>query len=214
MTGLIHLLNDRGWRGRHGICCKTKVVIMRPFKSARQVSHKGKVMKIQGVKPLLMTVLLAMTGWAAASEPAAGITGTLDGEDQQWFILDPSSEPSATFIEEGDRWVVEMTGYRDPEKWVARDALVIQLVLTDERLTNARVLHLIGDAVHPPYYTASDDELTVVLSRVEREGSRLHLQGTLEGPLALQHSPEADPLAEEGVSLAVTFDVTARKVEF
>ncbi|UDM05803.1 hypothetical protein LG409_10295 [Halomonas sp. NyZ770] len=171
-------------------------------------------MKIQGVKPLLVAVLLATTGWAGASDPVAEITGTLDGDDHQWFVLDPSSEPGATFIEEGDRWVVEMTGYRDPEKWAARDALVIQLVLADERLTDARVLHLIGDAVHPPYYTATDDELTVVLARVEREGSRLYLQGTLEGLLALQHSPEADPLAEEGVSLAIEFDVTARKVEF
>lgn len=151
---------------------------------------------------------------AYASELTPEIEGVLDGESHEWFILSQGSDSNASFVELGDEVHIDITGFIDGERWDARDAISISLTLVEDELMETDVVYLIGDTPLPPLYTSEDAQLTVSLTRYERDSQTVHIAGRIQGLMALQVQLDAPPSLEEGVEIDVSFDVQAQKVEF
>lgn len=167
----------------------------------------------QGVGWLLASVL---TGGAllAGADEAANIVGTLDGDERAWFVLRQSDDSNATFMDVGDQRQVEVTGFVDPLEWDAQEALVLSFVLEGDELVSAKVMQLIGPTAIPPLYTSEGGDIDVSLNHVEQLGRELHLQGEIQGVLALQHDAETPPSISEGIDIRVNFELVAQRVEF
>ncbi|WP_249975389.1 hypothetical protein [Vreelandella olivaria] len=158
--------------------------------------------------------LLLCSVLTASSAESADMTGSLDGEFREWYVLSQGSDSNASFVEVGDRLQIDITGFADPYTWDAREALAMSFIIEHDALMDAEVVHLISSTAIPPLYTSDGGDVTVSLSHIERNGPLIHIMGRIEGDLVLQEKLGAAPNPEEGISLDIQFDVEARKVEF
>lgn len=149
-----------------------------------------------------------------SDELPAPITGSLNGQAYEWFILSDESDSSASFVELGDELKIDITGSLDEERWDTNEALSISLTLQGDMLTKADVVYLIGDTPLPPLYTSENSEVMVTLLQVEHHRQTVHVTGSIQGVLALQVAMAEPPDREEGISINVRFDVIAKKIEF
>ncbi|MGP9687045.1 hypothetical protein [Halomonas sp. AOP25-F1-15] len=142
------------------------------------------------------------------------ITGMLEGDSQEWFVLSQGDDSNASFVEFGDDINIDITGFIDPERWDAQEALSISLTVRDGQLLSAAVLQLIGTSTSPPLYTSDGGDVTVSLTHYERDGQAVHVAGTIQGMLALQVQLGDAPDPNESIDIDVTFDIEAQKIEF
>jgi hypothetical protein len=156
----------------------------------------------------------ADTTAAHKMEREAQITGTLDDEQREWFILNHGRDSSASFVESGDHITIDITGFIDDEKWETQESLSLSLTVSEAQLTSATVLHPLGDTPSPPLYTSEAGDVEVNLSHYERVNHRVYVAGSIKGALALQVQLGEPPHQEETIAVDVTFDVEAQKVEF
>lgn len=170
--------------------------------------------------------IAALAWWlpthAIATEPStkpttatdAEISGSLDGDSREWFILSHGSDSNASFVESGDDIKIDITGFIDDGAWETQESLSISLTVQEEQLITAVIIHPIGASVSPPLYTSEGAEVTVTLTHYERDRGRIHVAGRIEGQLALQLQLEEPPSQEESIHIGVEFDVEAQKIEF
>ncbi|WP_404377471.1 hypothetical protein [Vreelandella aquamarina] len=162
----------------------------------------------------LVASIMAGSSLLVSADETADMVGTLGDKEYAWFVLRQGDDSNASFMEVGDQVHIEVTGFTDPVEWDAQEALMMRLTLEQGELVEASVLQLIGETAMPPLYTSEGGDISVVLSYIEREGRLLHVAGQVEGQLALQHTLDSPPVADEGVALSVRFDITAQKVAF
>jgi hypothetical protein len=168
-----------------------------------------------------------MTGWKAAtpamvlvaclwSAPALAdrLEGVLDGEARQWYIIKEDNESNATFTELSDLYSVDLVGVVDPDSWQTREALSLSLTLRDGELTDYDVVHLIGTTAMPPVYTSEGANVELTLDTFSVEGNIARVAGRVDGTLALQESLGQPPSLEEGIDIAVEFEIEAIRIEF
>ncbi|CEP35802.1 MULTISPECIES: hypothetical protein [Halomonadaceae] len=155
------------------------------------------------------------TSEPSTSEHAAPeITGALDGERREWFVLSQGSDSNASFVELGDDINIDITGSVDDEVWEGEEALSISLSMNAEQMINAVVMYSIGASIVPPLYTSEGGEVAITLTRYERTSQTVHVAGRIEGILALQIELGEPSNQAEGIEIDVAFDVEAQKVEF
>ncbi|MGP9766825.1 hypothetical protein ACT3UM_13965 [Halomonas sp. AOP13-D3-9] len=171
----------------------------------------------------LLAAWLPTSGFAneiSGSEPSTSehaapeVTGLLDGERREWFILSHGNDSNASFVELGDDINIDITGSVDDEAWEGEEALSISLTMNEEQLINAVVIYSIGASIAPPLYTSEGGEVSVTLTRYERTSQTVHVAGKIEGILALQIELGESPSQAEGIEIDVAFDVEAQKIEF
>lgn len=162
-------------------------------------------------------MLLAMTGAAHAQEEAETVgmmTGLLDGQEREWFILSQGVDSNATFTELGDRVVIDLVGFSAPDSWRVRDSLSLSITLDEGEIAKFDLLHPIGASVMPPVFTSDNAEVRLALHAFEVEGSKAHVAGRVEGVLALQQALGEEASLEEGIDIAVEFDANASRIEY
>lgn len=142
------------------------------------------------------------------------ISGALDGDQREWFILSYGDDSNASFVEQGDDISIDITGFVDDEAWETLEALSISLTISDEQLMEAVVIHPLGTSMAPPLYTSKGGDVEVTLRHYERTNQRVHVVGRVQGVLALQVELGEPPSQEEGIAIDVEFDVEAQKIEF
>lgn len=158
--------------------------------------------------------ILLLAGLLPLTAQAQNISGTLEGEPREWFILSEGRDSNASYIEVGDQLQVSITGFTEPESWNAHEALSISLNIEDNQLIDVQVVHLIGNTTMPPLYTSEGGNVTVMLERFEQQGSQIHVTGHIQGVMALQGDLDAAPSQEDGIDIDIQFDVEAYRVEF
>lgn len=150
----------------------------------------------------------------ATGRAAPAISGTLDEELHEWFILSHGSDSNASFVELGDDINIDITGSVDEETWEGEEALSISLTVNEGELINAVAIYSIGSAISPPLYTSEGGDVAVTLTHYERSSQTVHVAGKIEGVLLLQVELGEPPSQEKGIEIDVAFDVEAQKVEF
>ncbi|MCG6657936.1 hypothetical protein HOP52_09230 [Halomonas campisalis] len=157
---------------------------------------------------------LLMVGLAPASLLADRLAGTLDGKEWQWYILKEGNDANATFTDLGGIYSVDILGVVDPDSWRTRDGFSISLSVVDGELVDFDVIHLISTTAMPPVYTSEDADVRLRLESFSVEGNVAHVAGRVDGTLALQESLGEPPSLEEGIEVAVEFDIEALQIEF
>ncbi|WP_386078113.1 hypothetical protein ACFIOZ_12515 [Vreelandella sp. F11] len=154
------------------------------------------------------------TELGASGQATPEITGSLEGERREWFVLSHGSDSNASFVELGDDINIDITGSVDGEAWESDEALSISLTVAEEQLTNAVVIYAIGTSVSPPLFTSEGGDVAVTLTHYERTSQAVHVAGKIEGLMALQVALGEPASLEEGIEIDVAFDVEAQKIEF
>lgn len=167
---------------------------------------------------LAVTWWLPLNGFAIEQKTPENvlpeISGSLDGEQREWFILSYGDDSNASFVELGDDISIDITGFVDGEAWETREALSISLTVSNEQLMEAVVIHPLGTSMAPPLYTSEGGEVAVTFMHYERTNHLVHVVGRVQGVLALQVELGEPPSREEGIAIDVEFDVEAQKIEF
>ncbi|PMR75184.1 hypothetical protein C1H69_10915 [Billgrantia endophytica] len=151
--------------------------------------------------------------WSAPAL-AERLEGVLDGKEREWFILRHEGDSTATFTDLGGMHTIDVVGFVDPDSWNSRDSLSISMTLMDGEVTDYDVLYLIGTSAMPPLYTSEEADVRLLLESFDVDGNTARVVGRVEGTLALQATLGEEPSLEEGVDIAVTFDIEASRIEF
>jgi hypothetical protein len=166
---------------------------------------------------LLPLALLALPGVSAAQEEpeiVGTMSGLLDEQAHEWFILSQGADSNATYTDAGDRIVIDLVGFSDPDHWRVRDSLSLSITLVEGEVAAFDVLHPIGGTAKPPVFTSDNADLLLVIDSFDVEGNKAHVSGRLEGSLAMQRSLEEAATLEEGVLISVEFDAEASRIEY
>ncbi|WP_346798614.1 hypothetical protein R5M92_06070 [Halomonas sp. Bachu 37] len=158
----------------------------------------------------ILAALMLHSGSAGADT----LAGMLDGEEREWHVLSYGSDSNATFIEYGDMVNLDVTGFIDPDSWSTREALSLSMTITEDKVVDFDVIHLIGGSAMPPLFTSEGADVTLTLDSLHREGRTIRVMGRVEGWLALQERLGTMPNMEEAIEIDVTFDIKASKIEF
>ncbi|MCC5883016.1 MAG: hypothetical protein JJU25_10320 [Halomonas sp.] len=161
--------------------------------------------------------LLALSGLAHGQEPAemvGNMTGVLDGQEKEWFILSQGADSNATFTVAGDRTVIDLVGFIEPDSWRVRDSLSLSITLIEGEVVDFDLLHPIGASAMPPVFTSDEADVSLVLDTFEVTGGKAHVAGRVEGTLALQQALGEEATLEEGIRIAVEFDAEASRIEY
>ena len=162
--------------------------------------------------------LLAMSFPAAGlSEPleiAGSVAGLLDGQEREWLIVREEGDSTATFTELGDHIKIELVGFVEGDVGQARESLSLSIIVVEGAVTGFDVLHPISTTAMPPVFTSEGAAVELTLDTFEVSGSRARVAGSVEGTLALQTELGEDAVMDEGVAIAVEFDVEALRIEY
>ncbi len=149
------------------------------------------------------------------SAMAERLEGKLDDNEREWYILRQDNESSATFTDVGDGdFLIDIVGFADPDGRRSRDSLSISMALKDGELLHYDVLNLIGTSAMPPVYTSEGADVRLTLETFAVEGGVARVVGSVKGALALQEALGEAPNLEEGIDIAVEFDITASRIEY
>lgn len=157
---------------------------------------------------LLLAMLWPITAVAERLE------GVVDGIHHAWFIQREGGDSSATFLDLEDRYRIEVVGFIAPGAAQWRDSLSLGITLVGGEVAAFDVLHGVGLSAMPPVYTSEGGAVTLTLDAFAVEGGQARLAGRLDGRLALQHALGAAPDIDEGVDIAIRFDVVASRIEY
>ncbi len=158
---------------------------------------------------------ILVAGLWPVSAMAERLEGELDGAEREWFILRQDGEASATFTDIGDGdFLIDIVGFVDPDGRRSRDSLSISMALKDGEVLHYDVLNLIGTSAMPPVYTSEGADVQLTLVKFAEEGGVARVVGSVKGTLALQEALGEAPNLEEGIEIAVEFDITASRIEY
>ncbi|RCV87294.1 hypothetical protein [Billgrantia montanilacus] len=163
---------------------------------------------------ILLGTILAAGLW---SSPAAAerLEGELDGAEREWFILREDGDASATFTDMGGGdFHIDIVGFVDPDGRKSRDSLSISVALKDGEVAHYDILNLIGTSAMPPVYTSEGADVRLTLESFAVDGGIARVVGRVQGTLALQEALGEEPNLEEGVDVAVEFDIAASRIEY
>lgn len=167
----------------------------------------------QWVAILLGTILAA--GLWSVPAMAERLEGELDGTEREWYILREDDDTSATYTDIGDGdFHIDIVGFADPDGRRIRDSLSISMALKDSELAHYDILNLIGTSAMPPVYTSEGADVQLTLEMFAVEGNTARVIGSVKGILALQEALGEAPNLEEGIDIAVEFDITASRIEY
>ncbi|MGQ4877279.1 hypothetical protein ACOJCM_01730 [Billgrantia sp. LNSP4103-1] len=173
----------------------------------------GKAMRLSW--PLgLMLALPAMANPPEEPETIGTMSGLLNGDEREWVILRQGNDANATFTDTGERVVIDLIGFAEPEMGQFRDSLSLSITLVEGEVIHFDLLHPIGAASMPPVFTSENADVRLNLETFEVEGSQAHVAGRVEGILALQQSLDEPPTLEEGIGISVGFDAQASRIEY
>ncbi|WP_043515197.1 hypothetical protein [Halomonas sp. BC04] len=159
--------------------------------------------------------MILVAGLWPMSAMAERLEGELDGNEREWYILRQDNESSATFTDVGDGdFLVDIVGFADPDGRRSRDSLSISMAFKDGELLHYDVLNLIGTSAMPPVYTSEGADVRLTLDTFAVEGGVARVVGSVKGVLALQEALGDAPNLEEGIDIAVAFDITASRIEY
>ncbi|MGR4068716.1 hypothetical protein [Billgrantia sp. C5P2] len=162
---------------------------------------------------------LALAIPAAASTPQepeiiGNMVGLLDGEEREWFIVSQDADSNATFTELGDQVQIDLVGFVEADDWRVRDSLSLSITLVEGEVTEVDVLHPIGATAVPPVFTSDNATVRLNLHTFDRQGSKAHVAGRVEGILALQKELGEEAVEDEGIGISVEFDAEASRIEY
>ncbi len=164
-----------------------------------------------------LTLVLAVSAMANSPEEPETIgtmTGLLDGEEREWFILRQDDDSNATFTDTGNRIVIDLVGFDEPEFGQVRDSLSLSITLVEGEVTHFDLLHPIGATSMPPVFTSENADMRLALETFDVEGSQARVAGRVEGVMALQKTLDEEAMLEEGVDISVEFDAEASRIEY
>ncbi|WP_252109310.1 MULTISPECIES: hypothetical protein [unclassified Halomonas] len=163
-----------------------------------------------------LAALLSATA-LADDDPIPAISATFDGEPMVWYLHGENDDVSASFVEQRQALMVDITGFTDADDPSPRDSLALRLSLseTGETLTleQAEAVYFISSDTTGPVYRAAPGALEVTLARAERDGAWLTLAGRIDGEFELERAP-AGQSESEPAALSGRFELRARRVEF
>lgn len=173
----------------------------------------------QGLSMWLAPLALLAIAFPAAGSPesleiAGSVTGVLDGEEREWFIVREAGDSTATFTELGDHIKIELVGFIEGETWQVRESLLLSIILVEGEVTQFDVLHPISTTAMPPVFTSEGAAVKLMLDTFEVAGNQARVAGSVEGTLALQTALGEDVVMDEGVAIAVEFDTEALRIEY
>ncbi|WP_444677990.1 hypothetical protein [Halomonas sp. E19] len=157
-------------------------------------------------------LLLAML-WPAAAV-AERLEGVVGDTHHAWFIHREGGDSSATFLDLEDRYRIEVVGFIAPGAMQWRDSLSLGITLVEGEVTSFDVLHGLGLSAMPPVYTSEGGAVILTLDAFAVDGGQARLAGRLDGRLALQPALGATPDIDQGVDIAIRFDVVASRIEY
>lgn len=173
----------------------------------------------QGLSMWLAPLALLAMAFPAAGSPepfeiAGSVTGLLDGQEREWLIVREEGDSTATFTELGDHIKIELVGYVQGDVGQTRESLSLSIILVEGVVTGFDVLHPISTTAMPPVFTSEGAAVELTLDTFEVSGSQARVAGSVEGTLALQTELGEDAVMDEGVAIAVEFDVEALRIEY
>ncbi|MCE9683629.1 hypothetical protein [Halomonas alkalisoli] len=165
-------------------------------------------------RAICLGTILAAGLWSAPAM-AERLEGELDGAEREWFILREDGDASATYTDMGGGdFHIDIVGFVDPDGRRSRDSLSLSMALKDGEVAHYDILNLIGTSAMPPVYTSEGTDVRLTLDTFAVEGGVARVVGSVKGTLALQEALGEEPNLEEGIEIAVTFDVTASRIEY
>lgn len=162
----------------------------------------------------LMLTLPAVANSPEELETIGTLKGLLDGEEREWFILRQGGDSNATFTDLGDRIVIDLVGFDEPEPGRVRDSLSLSITLVEGEVARFDLLHPIGATSMPPVFTSENADVRLALETFDVEGGQARVVGRVEGVLALQKALDEEARLEEGVDISVEFDAEASRIEY
>lgn len=179
---------------------------------------KGEIMRGRAAR-LIGPLALVLAVSAVANSPedpetVGSMTGMLDGEAREWFILRQDNDSHATFSDLGDMIVIDLVGFEDTEVGPVRDSLSLSITLVEGEVVGFDLLHPIGATSMPPAFTSENADVHMTLETFDVDGSQARVTGRVEGTLALQKSLDEAATLEEGVDISVDFDAQASRIEY
>lgn len=174
---------------------------------------KGRAARLLGPLALVLAVS-AVANSPEDPETVGSMTGLLDGEVREWFILRQEDVSNATFSDLGDMIVIDLVGFEDTEIRQVRDSLSLSITLVEGEVVGFDLLHPIGATSMPPVFTSENANVHLALEAFDVNGSQARVTGRVKGTLALQKSLDEAATLEEGVDIAVDFDAQASRIEY
>ncbi|UYG01315.1 hypothetical protein [Halomonas sp. GD1P12] len=182
---------------------------------ARTLTSLRRLLGALTMHAALATLLSATV--LADTEPAPAISATFDDEPMAWYLHGENEDVSASFVEQRQALVVDITGFTDASDPSPRDSLALRLSLSEagETLTleQAEAVYFISSDTTGPVYHAAAGALNVTLTRAERDGAWLTLVGRIDGDFELERAPGGQS-ENEPATLSGRFELRARRVEF
>ena len=144
-----------------------------------------------------MLAMVLMVAPAAAQEPLAVISGTLNGEPRQWYVLEQEGLPSADWIAENGTANMRILGYPEPHGPLTstghrrgdtpEGALTIDILFMGSG-TRRRAFYISAElegaqGVHRNDHMMEIGTTRFVIEEERIEGEFLHVTGRLEADL-------------------------------
>ncbi|WP_346351428.1 hypothetical protein N2M06_01995 [Oceanimonas sp. AH20CE76] len=152
-----------------------------------------------------LTLALLVTPLAVANE----LTGTLDGKQHSWHILEHEQGSTANFSElMPGMYSVSIQGHRQ-NKFETKGTFVIDFMVIQGKANSASVSYFPENALTPHYGTK--EEVPIQLNVLELNEDTGRASGSVKASLLYMESLQAGHNPDNNLQADIRFDVTLQK---
>ncbi|MDV2858540.1 hypothetical protein [Oceanimonas sp. CAM02] len=152
-----------------------------------------------------LTLALLVAPLAVANE----LTGTLDGKQHSWHILEHEQGSTANFSElMPSMYSVSIQGHRQ-NKFETKGTFVIDFMVMQGKASHASVSYFPESALTPHYGTK--EEVPIQLDVLEFNGDTGRASGSVKASLLYMESLQAGHNPDNNLQADIRFDVTLQK---
>ncbi|WP_373181557.1 hypothetical protein [Halomonas campaniensis] len=169
-------------------------------------------MKLKQPRNLMTGAMMAMgLGLCAGQVMANEISGTLDGEPQEWHVLSEGDMSTANFSELMPGMVnVTVQGHRE-ERYETQGTLSINFMVMQGAPSEASVTYFHESGLTPHYGT--EEEVPIEIEELEIDGENGRVKGRVATSLAYVESMMTEHDHNNVMEIDVTFDVVLAREE-
>ncbi|WP_418139459.1 hypothetical protein AB9R84_13290 [Oceanimonas smirnovii] len=152
-----------------------------------------------------LTLALLLAPLAVANE----LTGTLNGEQHSWHILEHEQGSTANFSElMPGMYSVSIQGHRQ-NKYETKGTLTIDFMVIQDKVNTASVTYFPESSLTPHYGTK--EEVPIQLDVLELNNENGRASGSVKASLLYMESLQAGHNPDNNLQADIRFDVTLQK---
>ncbi|MFH7564783.1 hypothetical protein [Oceanimonas smirnovii] len=152
-----------------------------------------------------LTLALLLAPLAVANE----LTGTLNGEQHSWHILEHEQGSTANFSElMPGMYSVSIQGHRQ-NKYETKGTLTIDFMVIQDKVNTASVTYFPESSLTPHYGTK--EEVPIQLDVLELNNENGRASGSVKASLLYMESLQAGHTPDNNLQADIRFDVTLQK---